>query len=222
LFYQSSFHHYIHLSTIDLNLSSPLSVADPSCCEDICFLYYRNMWALRFLFPFFCLVVAWFMSAAATGIDAVANIDAAATGIDAVANIATNVDVDIDSQLAEVIADSFHAFHGFLPKPWQVQTCQHLLRSIIDDPPGAVPILLCRPTGGGKSAVRDCASFAMGGGVCLTIVPLLALAGDQTTKIRKAAERQEAIRVYNLDEIKTVVKKSSSGRHSLMISILTM
>jgi hypothetical protein len=49
----------------------------------------------------------------------------------------------------------------------------------------------------------------MGGGVCLTIVPLLALAGDQTTKIRKAAEKQEAIRVYNLDEIKNSCKKTA-------------
>mmetsp|Transcript_13807 Transcript_13807/g.18022 ORF Transcript_13807/g.18022 Transcript_13807/m.18022 type:complete len:148 (-) Transcript_13807:145-588(-) len=134
---------------------------------------------------------------------------------DADADAHADADADVDLQLSDVIVESFSSFHGFHPKLWQLQTCQHLLRSVLTGPPGAVPILLCRPTGGGKSAVRDCTSYVMGGGVCLTVVPLLALAGDQTTKLRKVAETQDDVRVYNLDEI-----KSSKNKRLLMKSLI--
>ena len=45
------------------------------------------------------------------------------------------------------------------------------------------PVLLVRPTGGGKSATRD-VSGLLAGGVVLNIVPLLSLGADQEKKIQ--------------------------------------
>jgi superfamily II DNA helicase RecQ len=47
---------------------------------------------------------------------------------------------------------------------------------------GADPILLVRSTGGGKSAVRDVSGLLLGR-IVLTIVPLLSLSADQTSKM---------------------------------------
>jgi hypothetical protein len=113
----------------------------------------------------------------------------------------------VDPIIRTIILAAFAAFHGFVPKTWQLECVSHILKTIVNGYPGPVPILLCRPTGGGKSAVRDCLALIIGGGVALTVVPLLAVAGDQTSKVRRAAQREGNIRVYNLDEYKNSRKK---------------
>jgi hypothetical protein len=113
----------------------------------------------------------------------------------------------IDPVLRTIIIAAFAAFHAFAPKDWQLETVAHILKIVSHAPPGPIPILLCRPTGGGKSAIRDCAGLILGGGVVVTFVPLLAVAGDQTAKVRKASEREDNIRVFNLDEYRNYRKK---------------
>ncbi len=48
-----------------------------------------------------------------------------------------------------------------------------------------MPVLMVRPTGGGKSATRDVTGLLLGSCVVLTIVPLLSLGADQTLKIKR-------------------------------------
>jgi superfamily II DNA helicase RecQ len=118
--------------------------------------------------------------------------------------------ISVDPILKTIIIAAFATFHAFVPKDWQLEIVAHLLKTVVDGPPGPTPILICRPTGGGKSAVRDCAGFILGGGVVLTVVPLLAVAGDQTSKVRRASNREGNIRVYNLDEYKNYRKKTTT------------
>ena len=115
----------------------------------------------------------------------------------------------IDPILKTIIDAAFLAFHALVPKAWQLEAVQHIIQSSIDRPSGPVPIMVCRPTGGGKSAVRDCAGIIIGGGVVLMIVPLLALAGNQTSKLEKAAEGEGNIKVFNLDQYKNNKKKNN-------------
>jgi hypothetical protein len=107
----------------------------------------------------------------------------------------------VDPLLSTVVAMAFAFLHGFAPQAFQEEAAAHLLQAHAVGANGPTSILLCAPTGGGKSAVRDCFSHVIGGGVSLTIVPLLALAGDQTRKIQQIAEGKP-ISVYNIDEMK--------------------
>ncbi len=78
---------------------------------------------------------------------------------------------------------AMHNVFGKMPYRWQLQIICHIsLMKTIDTSicPGAV--LLVRPTGGGKSSVRDVYSV-MCAGVSHTITPLLSLGADQTQKI---------------------------------------
>jgi superfamily II DNA helicase RecQ len=116
--------------------------------------------------------------------------------------------VPVDPILRAIIATAFYTFHRLVPKEWQVEAVSRVLRTTFECSSGPVPMLLCRPTGGGKSAVRDCAGLLLGGGVVFTWVPLLALAGDQTSKIRQAGKEEENILVFNLDEYKSSRQKN--------------
>jgi hypothetical protein len=104
--------------------------------------------------------------------------------------------------LRRITRMAFSSVHGFEPKPFQVDAAAHILHCAAVNGNGATAIMLCASTGGGKSAVRDCSSFALGGGVALTIVPLLALAGDQTSKLINISKTNKHISAFNLDRIK--------------------
>ena len=95
---------------------------------------------------------------------------------------------------------------GNKPYPWQQDVIAHLGCMRIPDSglhPGAV--LLVRPTGGGKSAVRDVYSV-LEGGFTLTITPLLLLGADQEEKITlKAKQTTGRIVSVHLDEIRSLV-----------------
>jgi superfamily II DNA helicase RecQ len=62
------------------------------------------------------------------------------------------------------------------------------------------PFLICRSTGGGKSACRNILGFIQGD-VTLMIVPLLSLGADQTAKLQSLSDsNQSPVQVYHLDQ----------------------
>jgi hypothetical protein len=89
------------------------------------------------------------------------------------------------------------------PYPWQTEVIIHM--TLMNVPRGGVscaPLLLVRPTGGGKSLVRDVYSIVKAG-VCLTITPLLSLGADQVEKISlKSNNLLGSIASIHLDEIR--------------------
>jgi superfamily II DNA helicase RecQ len=62
----------------------------------------------------------------------------------------------------------------------QEQVICHIIAWIKDN--SCAPLLLIRPTGGGKLAVRDTVGIILAG-LVLTISPLLSLAADQADKV---------------------------------------
>ena len=110
--------------------------------------------------------------------------------------------------LEQAILLSFTDWHGKTARPWQVNACgevikRHTLQPTF--PPILRPLLLVRATGGGKSAVRDVAGFLCGG-ISITIVPLLSLAADQTSKLTQLSLSQtlhHCLQVFNLDVIRS-------------------
>ena len=101
----------------------------------------------------------------------------------------------------DVIKCAFSTAHPFTPKGWQVDVGSKLLSASCDTTrAGPIPILLVRPTGGGKSAVRDAVGLCLGG-VILTICPLLSLAADQVDKLKPLANREANVDVFNVDAI---------------------
>jgi superfamily II DNA helicase RecQ len=106
---------------------------------------------------------------------------------------------------------------GTTPYQWQKEVITHLCLMRI---PGSgtlpAPVLLVRPTGGGKSSVRDIYSV-MYAGFSLTIVPLLSLGADQEEKLTLRAKHAEGtIMSVHLDEIRSV------GDQELLISKLKL
>jgi hypothetical protein len=90
---------------------------------------------------------------------------------------------------------------GRTPYEWQLQVGSHILHTCSSKETG--PSLLVRPTGGGKSLVRDAVATVLGG-VSLTIVPLLSLASAQCRKLNDIACQEHCpVLAYNLDELKT-------------------
>ena len=89
---------------------------------------------------------------------------------------------------------------GLTPHPWQDAIGSHLnkmLCSASNIAPG--PVMLCQPTGGGKSLVRD--TFAVAhGGITWCISPLLSLAADQVTKLQQQAALSSIVAMIHLDE----------------------
>ena len=108
--------------------------------------------------------------------------------------------------LEQAILLSFTDWHGKTARPWQVNACGEVMKRHTMQPtsfPILRPVLLVRSTGGGKSAVRDVSGFLCGG-ISITIVPLLSLAADQTTKLTDLASSQSLnhrLQVFNLDVI---------------------
>jgi superfamily II DNA helicase RecQ len=94
---------------------------------------------------------------------------------------------------------------GITPYPWQVEVITHLLMMSIDGSGvPAAPVLLVRPTGGGKSSVRD-VHGVINGGVSLTITPLLSLGADQEEKMAaRATQTEGAVVPIHLDEVRSL------------------
>ena len=65
---------------------------------------------------------------------------------------------------------------------WQQEILSHVFLNMLDDTPSS-PMLLVRPTGGGKRMVRDVYASASTGKVVRSRVPLLSLSKDRTTKM---------------------------------------
>jgi superfamily II DNA helicase RecQ len=72
------------------------------------------------------------------------------------------------------------------PHDWQDEAISHIIALVKANSCG--PLLLVRPTGGGKSAVRDTVAVILAG-VVLTISPLLSLGSDQNKKIGMKASQ---------------------------------
>jgi superfamily II DNA helicase RecQ len=82
-------------------------------------------------------------------------------------------------------------------------------------------VLLIRPTGGGKSSVRDVYSV-MCAGVPLTITPLLSLGADQTEKIRKYASKNGGpVHSFHLDELRCPQAQRLLSERILSLSVDT-
>ena len=101
-----------------------------------------------------------------------------------------------------VAAQAMHSVFGLVPHDWQEAAILHILALVRDDT--CAPLLLVRPTGGGKSAVRDTVGVILAG-VSLTISPLLSLAADQTHKVdTRASQAFGNVLSFHLDEIKDI------------------
>ncbi len=107
----------------------------------------------------------------------------------------------MDARCRELSSDAMSTVFGKTPYEWQLDTLVHLAKMKLPRSgvsPGAV--LLVRPTGGGKSSVRDVHSV-MNGGVSLTITPLLSLGADQENKINSIAKQTSGpVVAIHLDE----------------------
>ena len=103
--------------------------------------------------------------------------------------------------LHDIVSYSFNEGHGFAPHQWQTQVISHVLEgSSTQSSDRPRPFLICRCTGGGKSACRNTLGFIQGG-VTLTIVPLLSLGADQTAKLQSLSDsNQLPVQIYHLDE----------------------
>ena len=108
----------------------------------------------------------------------------------------------MEDLLGQAVVSAFLQNHGYAPFEWQIESTKrigHIAATTVSvGQERAVPILLCRPTGGSKSSVRDAAGLLIGG-VVLTIVPLLSLAANQTQKILELQKKNPRISVFNLD-----------------------
>jgi superfamily II DNA helicase RecQ len=79
---------------------------------------------------------------------------------------------------------------GNTPYDWQKEVIGHMaLMPVLHSGVDSAPILLVRPAGDGKSSVRNFSSL-MGGGVSLTILPLLSLGADQEEKLKAKAKQR--------------------------------
>jgi hypothetical protein len=102
--------------------------------------------------------------------------------------------------LPSVATDAMQTVFGMAPHAWQEQAISHIIALAKAD--SGAPLLLVRPTGGGKSAVRDTVGVILAG-VTLTICPLLSLAADQTDKIsNRASQEYGNVLSFHLDEIR--------------------
>ena len=124
-----------------------------------------------------------------------------------VIHLSTNNESHGRPSLEGAVNSVFRGWHGKTARSWQVHACKEVLqRQLSRNPPSLLrPILLVRSTGGGKSAVRD-VSGILCGPITITIVPLLSLAADQTSKLTELSlsrRLSNRLHVYNLDVIRS-------------------
>ena len=83
------------------------------------------------------------------------------------------------------------------PWPWQ----SNILATLLTQKVGK-PHLLVRPTGGGKSMIRDVFASTRPGSIVLSLAPLLSLSKDQTTKLETKARTNKLVSIH-LDEYRS-------------------
>ena len=104
------------------------------------------------------------------------------------ASVDTNNHYDSRSEALDrlstlMVQQGFQEDRGLNGRPWQVDAVKHVVFGSPSKPAaGADSILLVHSTGGGKSAVRDVSGLLLGR-IVLTVVPLLSLSADQTSKM---------------------------------------
>ena len=103
-----------------------------------------------------------------------------------------------DADIRRRCSNLMSTFFGKVPYGWQLECLVHLAKMHFEILQSGA-ILVVRPTGGGKSAVRDL-HVLLHRGITLTVVPLLALGADQC---KKTQETNGAIHSIHLDEFKT-------------------
>jgi superfamily II DNA helicase RecQ len=105
--------------------------------------------------------------------------------------------------MSEIIDSKAQGVFNATLYPWQRQVIlQMALMTIPRTGVDCAPLLLVRPTGGGKSMVRDVFSV-LNAGVSLTITPLLSLGADQEEKVNSKSNTMfGAIAAIHLDEIR--------------------
>jgi superfamily II DNA helicase RecQ len=84
-------------------------------------------------------------------------------------------------------AEAMQSVFAMAPHDWQEVAISHILALAKDN--SCALLLLVRPTGGGKLAVRDTVGVILAG-IVLTISPLLSLAADQTDKVGSRASQE--------------------------------
>ena len=110
--------------------------------------------------------------------------------------------------LQQAIEAIFTDWHGKTACLWQIDASKEVLprhTGPSTTPSILRPLLLVRSTGGGKSAVRDISSILCGG-ITITIVPLLSLAADQTSKLKHTSltnHLSNRLQVFNLDVLRS-------------------
>ena len=105
-----------------------------------------------------------------------------------------------DHNSTTVVEEAMQSVFGMSPHDWQEDTIHHIITLAKDN--SCAPLLLGRPTGGGKSAVRDTVGVILAG-VVLTISPLFSLAADQTDKVDSRASQEFGnVLSFHLDEIR--------------------
>jgi superfamily II DNA helicase RecQ len=109
-------------------------------------------------------------------------------------------DLPSDHNSTTVVEEAMQSVFGMSPHDWQEDTIHHIITLAKDN--SCAPLLLVRPTGGGKSAVRDKVGVILAG-VVLTIPPLLSLAVDQTDKVGSRASQEFGnVLSFHLHEIR--------------------
>jgi superfamily II DNA helicase RecQ len=99
-----------------------------------------------------------------------------------------------------VAAEAMQSVFGMSPHGWQEEMISHIIALFKNN--SCAPLLLVRPTGAGKSAVRDTVGVIFAG-VILTISPLLSLAADQANKVGSRASQEFGnVLSFHLDEIR--------------------
>jgi hypothetical protein len=111
---------------------------------------------------------------------------------------------------ADLATDVMREVFGKTPYAWQQKVIAHLCcMQIPQSSIAPAPVLLVRPTGGGKSAVRDVSSI-LSGGFSLTITPLLSLGADQEEKITlRAKDTGGTVVAVHFDEVRSVADQQS-------------
>ena len=114
----------------------------------------------------------------------------------------------------DIATAAMAAICGKAIKPWQREAIIHTANMYHSN--RCYPVLLVRPTGDGKSVVRNtCSSLACG--VTLTICPLLSLSADQCKKLQYCNQDHGPLAAFHLDEMRS--KASKKRLHDLLLSL---
>ena len=100
-------------------------------------------------------------------------------------------------EVHELIKTTMDEVFSLKPKKNQLEAISHLILMSLEKIP-IKPLLLCQPTGCGKSMVRDVFASSVGG-ITINIAPLLSLNADQNNKL-KSKIKCKNVHCIHLDE----------------------